>query len=154
MVHQRTQPGHILLVENNEGDELIAREALETGQTPVIVHHVSDGEAALAFLRCEGAYFDAPKPHFILLAIGLPKINGLDVLNEIKKDPALKRIPVIMLTPAYRPSDTLEAYRHLANGYVVKPTDTKTYAELVRRIESFWLDLAVLPDGSTGSGLG
>lgn len=154
MVYERTQPAHILLIEDNDCDAAQTRDALEDGRHPVILHILKSSDEALKFLRREGEYFDAVPPQFILLAHKLPRMDGLHLLEAIKSDAKLKRIPVIMLTESTRSVDKLAAYRHLANSYVVKPEDPKQFGEFVRGIERFWLDLAVLPDGSTGSGAG
>lgn len=154
MVHERTQPAHILLIEDNEADAVRTRAALEDGPHTVVIHTLSRAEDALGFLRREGRFYDAPVPQFVLLAHKLPGLDGIGLVERIKSDAHLRRIPVILLTQSDLAQDKLVAYRHLANSYVVKPRDPEMFGEIVRRIESFWLDLAVLPDGSTGSGLG
>lgn len=154
MVYERTQPAHILLVEDSDSDAAQTREALEDGRHPVVVHTLNTSDEALGFLRREGEYYNAVRPQFILLAHKLPRLDGLKLLGAIKSDTELKNIPVIMLTESSRAVDKLVAYRHLANSYVVKPEDPKQFGKFVRGIERFWLDLAVLPDGSTGSGVG
>jgi CheY-like chemotaxis protein len=135
----------ILLVEDEPNDAYLTMEALKDGKVRNRVSHVGDGEEAMAFLRREGKYASAPRPDLILLDWLMPKKNGLDVLIDIKQDPQLKRIPVVMLTGQKEPPDILKAYNHHVNCYVMKPVDLDQFMGVVRKIEDFWLTVVKLP---------
>jgi two-component system, chemotaxis family, response regulator Rcp1 len=128
----------ILLVEDNAGDVRLTREALREAELSVELTAVPDGEQALAFLRNE-------RPDLVLLDLNLPKKNGLEVLEEIRHDPALRTTPVIMLTTSSSARDVTASYDRGVNGYVVKPLDLDDFTELVQAISGFWLDFARLP---------
>ena len=130
----------ILLVEDNAGDVRLTREALREADVSVELTAVADGEQALATLRG-----DAPRPDLILLDLNLPKKNGLEVLEEIKGDPALRTIPVIMLTTSSSARDIRACYERGVNCYVVKPLDLDDFTRLVQAINGFWFEVAVLP---------
>jgi len=133
-------PRSILLVEDNAGDVRLTREALREADVSVELTAVADGEQALAFLRG-----DAPRPDLVLLDLNLPKKNGLEVLEEIKGDPDLRTIPVIMLTTSSSARDIAACYDRGVNCYVVKPLDLDDFTRLVRAIDGFWFEVAVLP---------
>ena len=135
----------ILLVEDNAGDVRLTREALREGDVSVELTAVPDGEQALAFLRGEGAHTGARGPDLILLDLNLPKKNGLEVLEEVKRDPELRRTPVIMLTTSSSTRDIAACYDRGVNCYVVKPLDLDDFTRLVQAINSFWFEVAVLP---------
>jgi CheY-like chemotaxis protein len=135
----------ILLVEDNAGDVRLTREALREADVTVGLTAVPDGDQALAFLRGEGAHAAATRPDLILLDLNLPKKNGLEVLEEIKRDPELCRIPVIMLTTSSSARDIAACYDRGVNCYVVKPLDLDDFTRLVQAINSFWFEVAVLP---------
>ncbi len=139
------QPVDILLVEDSPTDVLLAREALEYSKIVNNLHVASDGVEAIAFLRREGTFKDAPKPGLILLDLNLPKKDGREVLAEIKNDEKLKRIPVVVLTTSKSEADILKAYGLYANCYIVKPVDFEKFAEVVRNIENFWFSVVTLP---------
>lgn len=134
----------ILLVEDSPTDALMIREILAQATVPNALHVVDDGLQALAFLRRANGYADAPRPDLILLDLKLPRKNGQEVLAEIKTDERLRTIPVVVLTSSHDQSDVISAYRHYANSYVTKPVDYARFAEAVRLIERFWLELATL----------
>jgi len=136
----------ILLVEDSEGDARLVRENLKDGKIRNALHHVTDGEAAIAFLRREGPYADAVRPDLILLDLNLPKMSGPEVLAEIKADPDLKRIPVVILTVSSAEEDILKTYNLHANCYITKPMDLSKFAKVVQSIEDFWLAVVKLPD--------
>jgi two-component system, chemotaxis family, response regulator Rcp1 len=139
-------PGRsILLVEDNAGDVRLTREALREADVSVELTAVPDGEQALAFLRSEGAHAGAPRPDLILLDLNLPKKNGLEVLEEIKRDPELRRTPVIMLTTSSSARDVAACYDRGVNCYVVKPLDLDDFTRLVQAINGFWFEVAQLP---------
>ncbi len=135
----------ILLVEDNAGDVRLTREALREANVAVELTAVPDGERALAYLRGEGEHAGAPRPDLVLLDLNLPKKNGLEVLEEIKADPELRRTPVIMLTTSSSARDVTACYDRGVNCYVVKPLDLDDFTRLVRAINSFWLEVARLP---------
>jgi two-component system, chemotaxis family, response regulator Rcp1 len=139
------QPVEILLIEDSPTDVLLAKEAFEYSKVANNLHTVPDGVEALAFLRREGKYQDAPRPSLILLDLNLPKKDGREVLAEIKNDEKLKRIPVVVLTTSKSEADVLKAYGLHANCYIVKPVDFEKFAEVVRNIENFWFSLVTLP---------
>ena len=135
----------ILLVEDNPGDVELAREALEGGKMRCVLHVVDDGEAAMAFLRCQGQYSSVPRPDMVLLDLNLPKKSGRDVLAEIKSDDGLKRIPVVVLTTSNAEEDILKSYNLHANCYITKPIDLNTFIKVVQAIEDFWFTIVNLP---------
>jgi chemotaxis family two-component system response regulator Rcp1 len=131
----------ILLVEDNAGDVLLTREALREADVAVELTAVADGEQALAYLRDE----DVTQPDLVLLDLNLPRKNGLEVLEEIRHDPALRTTPVIMLTTSSSARDVAASYARGVNCYVVKPLDLDDFTELVQAINGFWLEVARLP---------
>ena len=135
----------ILLVEDNDGDVRLTREALKEGRIRNRLHVVSDGEQALAFLNREGPHADAPRPDLILLDLNLPRLDGREVLSTIKNDRVLKQIPVVVLTSSRNEQDLLRAYDLHANCFIAKPVEFDQFIEVVRSIEDFWLTIVVLP---------
>ena len=135
----------ILLIEDSLPDVRLTERALRNGTLAKQVSVVRDGEQALALLRRQGEYANAPRPDIILLDLGLPKKNGAEVLAEIKKDPALKRIPVIVLTTSDAEEDVLDTYNRHANAYTKKPVDMDEFVRTIKMIEDFWLSLVILP---------
>jgi len=135
----------ILLVEDSPGDARLTREALAEGKLKNVLHLVEDGEQALAFLRGEDGYADAPRPDLVLLDLNLPRVDGREVLAEMKADPDLKRIPVVVLTTSSADEDVLRAYELAANCYITKPVDLDKFLGVVRSIEEFWLTVVRLP---------
>ena len=138
-------PVEILLVEDNPGDERLTREALKEGKVYNNLHWVKDGVEAMEFLYRRGKYRDAPRPDIILLDLNLPKKDGREVLQEIKADDALKRIPVVVLTTSKAEEDVLKTYDLHANCYVTKPVDLEKFIVVVRSIDVFWLTVVTLP---------
>jgi chemotaxis family two-component system response regulator Rcp1 len=137
----------ILLVEDNEGDARLAIEAMRDSKIRNTLHHVSDGEEAMTFLRKEGKYENVPRPDLILLDLNLPKKDGRQVLAEIKNDDELKRIPVVILTVSSAEEDILKSYNLHANCFITKPIDLSQFMKVVRAVEDFWLTIVKLPDG-------
>jgi CheY-like chemotaxis protein len=135
----------VLMVEDDEGDVLMTREAFEYYKVRNRLHVVTDGEQALQFLHRTGPYADAPRPGLILLDVNLPRRSGLEVLAELKKDPDLLVIPVVMLTTSRAEEDILRSYELHANAYVSKPVDFEHFIEAVRQIDDFFLTLVRLP---------
>lgn len=137
----------ILLVEDNEADIRLTREVFAEGR---MLNHLSvtrDGEEAMAFLRRERPYQDAPRPDLILLDLNLPRKDGREVLAEIKNDPSLRRIPVVILTTSRAEADIIQTYELHANCYIVKPVDLGQFISVIRSIEDFWLTVVRVPSG-------
>lgn len=145
MSPRELQPVEILLVEDSPTDILLAKEALEDSKLVNKLSTVPDGVEAMAFLRREGPYCDAPRPGLILLDLNLPKKDGREVLAEIKSDEKLMRIPVVVLTTSKSEADVLKAYGLHANCYIVKPVDFEKFADVVKYIENFWFAVVTLP---------
>ena len=139
------QPCEILLVEDSPSDVLMTREALDYAKLRHHLHVVEDGVRALAFLRREGPYAQAPRPDLILLDLNLPRKDGREVLLELKADDQLRTIPVVVLTTSRAEEDVLRAYGLHANCYIAKPVDFMRFAEVVRAIEHFWFTVVTLP---------
>jgi two-component system, chemotaxis family, response regulator Rcp1 len=137
----------ILLVEDNPADARLTREVFEGGRLTTHLNIVHDGEEALSFLRREGDYADSPRPKLVLLDLNLPRKDGREVLQELKSDPALSRIPVIVLTTSAAEADILHSYDLQANCFITKPLDLDEFFDVVRAIEDFWLTTARLPSG-------
>lgn len=148
VVSDLVKPVDILLVEDNPGDVRLTKEALKEAK---VINHLSvlKDREALAFLRREGRYADAPRPHLILLDLNLPKKDGREVLAEIKDDEKLKRIPVVLLTTSQNEQDVLKVYNLHANCYVTKPVDLDQFITVVKSIEDFWLRIVMLPKNGT-----
>jgi CheY-like chemotaxis protein len=138
------QAVHVLLVEDDPGDVLMTREAFEHYKLRNVLDVVTDGEQALQFLRRSGDYADAPRPGLILLDLNLPRVDGLEVLAEIKADPVLKVIPVVILTTSQAQQDVLRSYALHANAYVSKPVDFETFMEVIRQIDNFFVTVVKL----------
>jgi len=135
----------ILLVEDNPGDVVLFMEALDETHVRSNLSTVEDGEEALAFLRREGRHKYAPRPHLIILDLNLPKLNGREVLQEIRNDSHFNVIPVVILTTSKSEKDMLEAYRLHASCYIVKPVDLKNFISVLKQVTHFWLNVARLP---------
>ena len=139
------KPIEILLVEDNPGDVRLIKEAFREGKVLNILHVVEDGVEAMAFLRRENTYAQAPRPGLILLDLNLPRKDGREVLAEIKGDENLKRIPVVILTSSKSEEDVFRTYNLHANAYVAKPMGLNEFMATVRSIEDFWLAIVKLP---------
>jgi CheY-like chemotaxis protein len=142
---ERARLVEILLVEDDPGDTLITREALDQSKLANNLHCVVNGEEALAFVRRQGQYAHAPRPDLVLLDLNLPRRDGREVLAEIKGDPALRRIPVVVLTTSQAEEDVLRSYDLHANAYVAKPVDFEAFLQVIRQIDAFYLSLVELP---------
>ena len=145
MLQQRAQKFEILLVEDNPGDAFLTREALREGRFAHTLSVVEDGEEAMHFLRKQGKYQDAPRPDLILLDLNLPKMDGRELLAEIKEDTQLRHIPVIVLTTSDARQDVWGAYKLHANCYLTKPIQMEDFLQKVRSVEDFWLTVVKLP---------
>ena len=144
--HQQIKPIEILLVEDNPGDVRLTREALRENKVNNNLHVAVDGVDALDFLFRRGKYVDALHPDLVLLDLNLPKKNGREVLAEVKADPLLRRIPVVILTTSDAEQDILASYDLHANCYITKPVDLDRFIEVVKSIEGFWLCVVKLPN--------
>ncbi len=138
-------PVRILLIEDNEADIVLTMEALNESKLKNTIDSVVDGEEALAFLHKTGNYREAKKPDIILLDLNLPKKDGREVLAEIKTDPNLKRIPVVILTSSSAETDIIKSYDLHANAYVQKPLNLDQFTKIVKSIEDFWFTVVKLP---------
>ncbi|NGM14554.1 response regulator [Verrucosispora sp. WMMA2044] len=138
-------PIEVLLVEDDPGDVLMTQEAFEEHKLRNRLNVVSDGAEALAYLRREGQYADAELPDLILLDLNLPRRDGREVLEEIKRDEQLRRIPVVVLTTSQADEDILRSYQLHANAYVTKPVDFEQFISVVRQIDEFFVSVVKLP---------
>lgn len=138
-------PVHILLVDDSPGDVNLTREVLRTARVANELHVVVDGEEAVRYLKGEGPYAGEPRPDLVLLDLNLPRKGGREVLEEVKADPDLRTIPVIVLTTSADETDVLEAYRLHANAYVTKPVGFADFLDALRRLEGFWMEIVRMP---------
>ncbi len=143
--NDETRQAEILLVEDNPGDVGLVREAMRVAKMTNRMSVAQDGEEAMQFLRRQGRFADAPRPDLILLDLNLPKKDGREVLAEIKGDPDLKLIPVVILTTSDDEEDVERAYSLHANCYVTKPVDFNKFMQVVRQIDEFWVKVVTLP---------
>ena len=143
------RPVEILLVEDNPGDVRLTQEAMKEGKVCNNLSVVGDGVLALSYLRNEGQYADVSRPDIILLDLNLPKKSGREVLEEIKNDADLRRIPVVVLTTSSAEKDILASYDLHANCYITKPVDFDHFMTVFRTIETFWLRIVELPSSRT-----
>ena len=138
----------VLLVEDDAGDVLMTREAFEHYKIRNTLHVVTDGEQAIQFVRREGEFAGAPRPGLIMLDLNLPRRDGLEVLAEIKADPELRLIPVVILTTSQAEEDIVRSYALHANAYVTKPVDFERFIEVIRQIDNFFITVVKLPHAS------
>ncbi|WP_430791477.1 response regulator [Actinoplanes sp. G11-F43] len=136
---------HVLIVDDDDADTMMIEEALAAEAVPPVVSRVADGAEALAFLRRQGEYADAPRPDLVLLDLNMPRMGGHEVLLEIKGDDTLKSIPIVVLTTSDALPDITASYVRHANAYVTKPMDLDSFEAAVRRIRRFYAEVAVLP---------
>jgi two-component system, chemotaxis family, response regulator Rcp1 len=141
----QARPIQILLVEDSPSDAKLTFSALKLAKVANELHHVEDGVQAMEFLRRQGKYEKSPRPDLILLDLNLPRKDGREVLKELKEDPTLTNIPVIVLTTSNAEKDILQSYQLHCNCYVTKPVNFDRFLECVRSIEHFWLSVVVLP---------
>ena len=140
-------PVDILLVEDNPGDVRLTEEAFKDARINNELHVVTDGEAALDYLHRRGEYEDVTRPQLVLLDLNIPKVNGLEVLEEVRDDPDLTTLPVIILTSSRAEEDIVKGYELHTNAYITKPIGPDEFLKVVRSFEEFWLTLVELPDG-------
>ena len=139
------RPVEILLVEDNEGDFGLVEEVFQEGRINNNLSVAEDGEEAMMFLRNEGQFAKATRPDLILLDLNLPGMDGREVLKEVKEDDDLKKIPVVVLTTSKAEEDILKSYDLHANSYITKPVDFNQFMNVIKSIESFWLEVVKLP---------
>jgi CheY-like chemotaxis protein len=139
------KPIEVLLVEDDPGDVLMTREALEENKVANHLAVVSDGATAMSYLRKQGEYAEAPTPDLVLLDLNLPRMDGREVLSAMKSDDDLRRIPVVVLTTSEAEEDVLRSYSLHANAYVTKPVDFERFIDVVRQIDEFFLTVVRLP---------
>ncbi len=139
------EPLKILLIEDSPSDIDLTKEALDEGQVVHKLFVVEDGVAAMQFLKREGAYADMPRPDLVLLDLNLPQKDGREVLAEIKDDPELRRLPVIVLTTSANEEDICSTYQHYVNCYITKPVNVDEFIRVVRSLGEFWLSFVRLP---------
>ncbi|GAA2652392.1 MULTISPECIES: response regulator [Nonomuraea] len=138
-------PLDVLLVEDDPGDVLLTREAFELNHVRTRLHVVNDGEEAMAFLRRQGGYASAPRPDMMLLDLNLPRKDGREVLADVKGDPDLRSIPIVVLTTSEAEEDIVRSYSLHANAYVAKPVDFHQFIRVVRQIDDFFVGVVKLP---------
>jgi CheY-like chemotaxis protein len=147
------QLASILLVEDDPGDVMLIRDALAEHKVGNVLSVVSDGVQAMEFVRGQGAYADRDRPDLVLLDLNLPRKTGAEVLAEIKGDPELSTIPVVVLTTSQSEDDVLRSYQHHANAFVTKPLDFEHFKDIVRQIDEFFIGIVKLPPrGTSGNG--
>jgi CheY-like chemotaxis protein len=139
------EPIEILLAEDNPGDVRLTEKALEQGQILNNLHVVEDGVEAMKFLRREGEYAEKPRPDLVLLDLNMPRKDGREVLEDIRADPELRRIPVVVLTSSEAEEDVVRSYELNANAYLTKPVDFGGFVDIVERIEEFWFSVVKMP---------
>jgi CheY-like chemotaxis protein len=144
-IPEQREPPVVLLVEDNLGDVRLAREAFRDVNGSIHLHLASDGIEAMAFLQKQGVYVDAPRPDLIVLDLNLPKMNGREVLAQIKGDTSLKMIPTVVLSSSETDADVLISYQLQANCYLRKPAQWDAFVGMVRSINAFWLTNTRLP---------
>lgn len=137
---------HILLVEDSASDVMLIRRSFNGSQLDHTLDCVEDGEKAIAFLKQRGEYSQVPRPDLIILDLNLPRLDGREVLTQIKQDPVLKRIPVVVLTTSSAEQDVIRSYDLHANCYIVKPFDVYDFLQVANFIEQFWLKTVTLPN--------
>ena len=139
------RPIEILLVDDDDDDVRLTKKSLENDRIANHVHRVEDGVEAMSYLRREGSFSDAVQPDLILLDLNMPRMDGRDVLREIKNDEALKQIPVIILTTSEDEKDVLESYQHRANSYITKPADLAQFRQVLTTLGDYWFCVVKFP---------
>jgi CheY-like chemotaxis protein len=145
MINENPNSFDILLVEDEPADANLVRSALRENKVLCNMHHVQDGVEALAFLRREGQYRDAPHPDLILLDLNMPRMNGREFLAVVKADEELKTIPVVVLTTSDVERDVVASYKLGAAGYITKPVDMEQFIDAIRQLDNYWFVVARLP---------
>ncbi|MDD1775649.1 MAG: response regulator [Methanobacterium sp.] len=148
--NNRNKPIEILLIEDNQGDNRLTKEVFKEASVPNHIQIVTNGVEAMHFLNREEEYQNAAHPDLILLDLNIPKKDGREILKEIKENPELKCIPIIVLTTSQSEIDIKSTYDHFANAYITKPLDLNEFIEVIRSIEEYWLSTVELPSGCRG----
>jgi two-component system, chemotaxis family, response regulator Rcp1 len=148
--NKRNKPIEILLIEDNQGDNRLTKEVFKEAAVPNHIQIVTNGVKAMHYLNKEKEYKNAPHPDLILLDLNIPKKDGREILKEIKENPDLKCIPIIVLTTSQSEMDIKSTYEHYANAYITKPLDLNEFIEVIRSIEEYWLSTVELPPGCGG----
>jgi CheY-like chemotaxis protein len=136
----------ILLVEDNEDDVFLTREAFDAASLRVSLHHVDNGQKCMEFLRKEGDYADVPSPDLILLDMHMPVMDGYEVMTEIVKDAKLRHLPVVVLTTSYEAADIQKMYGLRCNSYITKPVDFDNFVKAIGQLAGYWLTVVVVPE--------
>jgi CheY-like chemotaxis protein len=139
------RPIEILLVEDNENDVILTREGFKNSKLLVNMHHVSDGEECMQFLRKQGDYANAPSPDLILLDLNMPRMDGREVMYEISRDEGLCHLPVVILTTSAEDSEILKMYRLRCSSYIVKPVNFESFIPVIQSLANYWFTVVVLP---------
>lgn len=139
------RPAEILLVEDNENDVILTRQAFQQAKLAVSLHHVQDGEQCMAFLRKQGLYAAVPTPDIILLDLNMPRMDGREVLTAISTDEKLRHLPVVILTTSSAEQEILKMYQLRCSSYIVKPVDFDQFVGVIQRFSDYWLTVVVLP---------
>jgi CheY-like chemotaxis protein len=151
MTQAATKSIRILMAEDNDMDVFLVREAFEQGRLRVHLDVTENGVDALSYLRAEGRYQGAQRPDLVLLDINMPRLDGLSTLRAIREDPALRSLPVVMLTTSDAETDVLKSYESYANAYIVKPINMENFFAVVKTFEEFWFSVVRLPTPSSKS---
>ena len=141
----QTKPADILLVEDNENDAILTRQAFKQSKLAIRLHHVQDGEQCMAFLRKQGQYAAAPTPDIILLDLNMPRMDGREVLAEISGDENLRHLPVVILTTSSAEQEILKMYKLRCSSYIIKPVDFEQFGRATRVVGEYWLTVVALP---------
>lgn len=141
----RGRPAVVLLVEDNDNDVELTKLGFLRAKFAVTLHHVSNGEECLAFLRKEGPYADAPTPDITLLDLNMPRMDGIEVMKEINNDARLKHLVIVVLTSSQADQDVLRSYEHRCNSYLVKPINFDAFAKMIQSLGDYWFTLVTLP---------
>lgn len=141
----KSRVAEILLVEDNEDDVFLTREAFDAAHLRVNLHHVDNGQKCLQFLRRQGPYADAVSPDLILLDMHMPVMDGYEVLAEIVKDEKLRHLPVVVLTTSYEAEDIRKMYGLRCNSYITKPVDFDSFVKAIGQLAGYWLTVVVMP---------
>jgi len=144
----KSRTAEILLVEDNEDDVFLTREAFEAASLRVNLHHVNNGEKCLQFLRKQGPYADAPAPDLILLDMNMPVMDGHEVLAAMVADDKLRHFPVVVLTTSYEASDIQKMYKLRCSSYITKPVNFDNFVDAIGKLAGYWLTIVVIPDST------
>lgn len=148
----KSRIAEILLVEDNEDDVFLTREAFDAASLRVNLHHVDNGTKCMQFLRREGVYAGVPAPDLILLDMHMPVMDGYEVLAEIVKDDKLRHLPVVVLTTSYEAAEIRKMYALRCSSYVTKPVDFENFVKMISQLAGYWLTVVVLPEHGEAGG--